>query len=343
MRTLSLSFILLLTVFPGTAGDSSKNGDDAVQPADLLDRAIRLEDIRVTGLPPVDVRAKLEVTSQDGKLASGDYALVWVSPTQGREEIHFSNFQRTRVYQANIYWQIRSVTYQPQAIFDIDKLLNLKSMLRLSSAQRMGKVSHRKEDGVRVSCTEVSGTNWIEKKLCFDETNGLLVSVDFPTPSHMNPPEISRIEYSEFSAWEGKLIPHRVRALNGRKEVAGLTIISLNKADAANSALFEPPKDSELWGNCAEDVRQPEQLVERVQPQYPPSARLNRISGKVTFYAVLGTNGTVSNLTIIHPASRELEEAAAQAVSHWRYKPVTCGGQPAQVETFIDVDFALNQ
>ena len=229
---------------------------------------------------------------------------------------------------------------QPEVVFELDNLLNIKSTLKVSPNQTLGKINHKNENGVRVSCVEVKGTNWTERKLCFDESKGLLISVEFPTPSQMNPPEVSRIEFSEFANWEDKIVPHRIRALNGKKEVAGVTVVGLSKMANVNSAAFDPPKDSELWGACAEDV-QPATLINRVQPQYPESARRNRTSGTVKFYAAIEADGTVSHLAIIHPAAPELESAAGQAMSQWRYKPVTCAGTPGRVETMIEVGFWL--
>jgi hypothetical protein len=36
------------------------------------------------------------------------------------------------------------------------------------------------------------------------------------------------------------------------------------------------------------------------------------------------------------------EAAAAEAVSHWRYKPAACGQTPIRVETSIPINFTLS-
>ena len=83
------------------------------------------------------------------------------------------------------------------------------------------------------------------------------------------------------------------------------------------------------------------ELVDRVLPQYPVSARTNRESGRVKFYAVTEADGTLSHLTVIQQVTPAIESAAADAVRQWHYKPAVCGATPIRVETSIAVDFHL--
>jgi len=104
-------------------------------------------------------------------------------------------------------------------------------------------------------------------------------------------------------------------------------------------ALFVTPTNSEFWPQCV-DMQNPE-LVDRVQPKYPTSARSNGEQGRVVFYAVIESDGTLSHLTIIQRATPSLESAAAEAIRQWHYKPAACGSTPIRVETSIPVDFWL--
>lgn len=81
-------------------------------------------------------------------------------------------------------------------------------------------------------------------------------------------------------------------------------------------------------------------LIRRVQPVYPPLARMARIQGVVALQAVISRDGTIENLKVLtgHPM---LARAAVEAVSQWRYRPYILNNQPVEVETQITVNFSL--
>jgi periplasmic protein TonB len=83
-------------------------------------------------------------------------------------------------------------------------------------------------------------------------------------------------------------------------------------------------------------------LIYKVQPQYPTLARNIHLAGTVYLRATIGTDGTVRQLEVIsgHPI---LANSALQAVRQWRYQPTRLSGEPVEVETFITVNFVLDQ
>lgn len=287
------------------------------------------------------MRAEIQVPDAKGSLIDGDYTLNWASPSHWREEIRFSNYERLRVYDTNGYWQRSSLSYQPEVIFQLDELLDLKEVLTVQSKQTLGDVKKRGKEGARQECTEVKSPQRTDRIMCFDETTGGLASVEYPKAERQNPPEISRIEYSAFNAVNGKLIPYETRAFRDKKLIAAAKILEITKTSQENQALFEPLQDGEYWRKC--DDIQKAQIVNRVHPIYPTAARAHHEMGKVVIYAVIETNGSLSHLTIIHHAPGDLESAALDAVRQWRYKPSSCNGTPIRVETSVTVDFWVEQ
>ncbi|HNY41101.1 MAG TPA: M56 family metallopeptidase [Bryobacteraceae bacterium] len=81
-------------------------------------------------------------------------------------------------------------------------------------------------------------------------------------------------------------------------------------------------------------------IVRKVEPEYPPLARQARIQGTVRFTAVLATDGSVKQLTLLggHPL---LVQAAKQAVEQWTFRPTLLNGEAVEVITNIDVGFTL--
>jgi TonB family protein len=84
-------------------------------------------------------------------------------------------------------------------------------------------------------------------------------------------------------------------------------------------------------------------LVEKVKPVYPASAKGSGIEGTVRINLTIGRDGRVREAEAIsgHP---QLVPAALDAVRQWVYKPTLIDGQPAEVTTTVEVKFdPLNQ
>jgi protein TonB len=82
-------------------------------------------------------------------------------------------------------------------------------------------------------------------------------------------------------------------------------------------------------------------LMKKVTPEYPALAKQARIQGVVVLQALIGKDGTITNLHVVsgHPM---LTNAALQAVKEWKYKPYYLNGEPVEVETTINVNFSLS-
>ncbi|MGA2351430.1 MAG: energy transducer TonB [Terracidiphilus sp.] len=81
-------------------------------------------------------------------------------------------------------------------------------------------------------------------------------------------------------------------------------------------------------------------LVQRTAPVYPPIAKTARVSGTVVIQATISKTGTVENLHVVNGPTM-LRQAALDAVKTWRYKPYLLSGEPVEVETTVNVIFAL--
>lgn len=99
-------------------------------------------------------------------------------------------------------------------------------------------------------------------------------------------------------------------------------------------------------GNVPQRIRvggnvQSSKLVQGPKPEYPPLAKQARIQGKVMLNAVIGTDGAVTNLTVVsgHPL---LIQSALDAVRQWVYQPTLLNGQPVEVVTQVEVNFTLS-
>jgi TonB family protein len=332
-KFLVFAFVLLATSI------SSVSKEDSISPESLVAQARKLQEIWTSGTPPIAMRTEIQVFDAKGKATPGQYYVNWVPPSRWREEVQFANYKRLRVHNEKGYWQQSTLNFQPEIIFQLDTLLDFKTVLNVGAKQVLGNVKSHDKGGVRQKCTEVKWTTGTERTLCFDGATGSLLSVEYPRGENQNPPDISRIEYSAFNKVGERRIPFEIRAFRDRGVVATVKVLERTPITDEDPALFLAPQNSEFWPRC-DDMQYPE-LTARVQPMYPPSARSNREQGRTVFYGVIEADGTLSHLTLIQRATPALESAAAEAIRQWHYKPAVCGLTAIRMETSIPVDFWL--
>lgn len=83
------------------------------------------------------------------------------------------------------------------------------------------------------------------------------------------------------------------------------------------------------------------ELLERVEPEYPLPARVAKVDGQVKLRCVIHDDGSVEVVEVLR-GHRLLRDAAADAVSRWRYAPATFEGRPVSVWLTVTVDFTLD-
>jgi TonB-like protein len=329
--------IVLLLAYLFVANASHCAAPESSISSDALISHARLQQLWDEGTPAMQMRAEIQVAGPNGTTSQGDYTLDWVSPSQWREQIHFANYERLRVRDAKGYWQKGTLDYQPALIYQLSGLLYLKPVLKVRPTQTLSKIKSREKDGVRTKCVEVKWAKAIDRVLCFDDTSGTLISIDYPQGEHQAAPGISRIEFSAFNSAGGKLVPYEIRALKERKVVAAVKVLEIAKITNVNPALFDAPANATLWPQC--DDMQDAEPEDRVQPRPLPGAVPFGASVRIILYGVVETDGSVSHVTIIQGANTDLNTAAFEAFRRWRYKPAQCGQTPARVETSMFFDF----
>jgi protein TonB len=85
------------------------------------------------------------------------------------------------------------------------------------------------------------------------------------------------------------------------------------------------------------------ELLSKVDPVYPESAKKETISGKVILQTVIRADGVPDGLVVLQmPEGGEwLAGTAVEAISKWRYNPATRNGVPVNAYFTIIMDFTL--
>jgi protein TonB len=113
-------------------------------------------------------------------------------------------------------------------------------------------------------------------------------------------------------------------------------IISSSASSTAFIPKLEPVKRIRISQGVTQGM-----VIRKIEPTYPKLALSARVTGVVLVKAVIGRDGTISELQVVkgHPI---LVPAAIEAVRPWRYRPYLLNGAPVEVETYITVTFQIS-
>ncbi|HEY0379585.1 MAG TPA: TonB family protein [Pyrinomonadaceae bacterium] len=83
-----------------------------------------------------------------------------------------------------------------------------------------------------------------------------------------------------------------------------------------------------------------EKATQKVNPSYPQTAKLARITGVVKVYLEIDEKGAVK---VVQRADgpQMLKQAATEAARRWKFRPTVIGGQPTRVIGFLNFNFTL--
>jgi periplasmic protein TonB len=84
-------------------------------------------------------------------------------------------------------------------------------------------------------------------------------------------------------------------------------------------------------------------LVKEVKPEYTAAAIAARIQGSVVMSAVVLSNGTVGDVTVVRSLDTVfgLDAEAVKAAKQWMFNPGTKDGQAVAVRVSIEMTFTL--
>jgi TonB family protein len=299
----------------------------------MLARARQLEHLRTTSAAPFLLQADIRAAIDDKEI-SGSYKLLWWGSDRWQESVELGDFRRMREGVTGGYWQLRSLDYQPQIIFYLDRLLNIPSLLEIHAGEKARKARMRKFAAISLPCVEVDRAGVAVRDLCFDPATGLLIHAETPKPDS----ERTFFDYSDAILIFTNQFPGKLRVQSGKDLSIELSIDRLQSASGEQPPQPIPSsKDFEFWHSCQDPTLAI--LENRVAPDYPDALKRAHARGTVKFYVRIEPEGTLSHIKTLQSASPLLDRAAREAIGQWRYKPATCQGTPVPAETVIELHF----
>jgi TonB family protein len=82
--------------------------------------------------------------------------------------------------------------------------------------------------------------------------------------------------------------------------------------------------------------------VSKGNPIYPAKAREKGQQGTVTLGITVRKDGSVSGVHVVKSVDRDIDQAAMDAVSQWKFDPGTYEGKPVDTELMVEVNFRLS-
>ena len=93
-------------------------------------------------------------------------------------------------------------------------------------------------------------------------------------------------------------------------------------------------------GHSGSALSAPE-AIRKVDPVYPQELMRDRVEGTVVLYAIIRSDGSVSEVRVLEGFDERLNENARQALMQWRFRPGTKEGVPVDVEAVVRVPFKV--
>lgn len=84
----------------------------------------------------------------------------------------------------------------------------------------------------------------------------------------------------------------------------------------------------------------PLKVLEQEYPHYPEAARKNRLEDRVVVRYTIGTNGRVTDITILeHAKDPMFDQETVDTVKRWRFRALSINGKKAEVVHEVEVNF----
>lgn len=315
-----------------SASDTAKQQDAITR----LDQAVSKTNI--FELPSFAMRADVRIEDQ-GKLVNGTYELLWNGPDQWREAIRVPGYTEVQTGGKGTIWLQRSVDFIPVSIYTIRQALGFGSsigspqspslvQLALTPRDTIAKTTKRKEDGNRLTCFKIENDQKHSWELCVNDASDILARPSFMFADRNLQPV------------GAKIFPRLLTLYRGAEIVAKVKVGELSSPAQFPPDTFTPPAGVAPEAGCMNPSLP--HLVKREQPEYPESARIRGRQGTVSFDVLIGKDGVPRFRRLIESAGADLDDSSRRALSLWRYDPAMCNGQPVQVETVLQVNYALS-
>jgi TonB family protein len=335
--SLSLAVALLTALSAAIAQDASPANSAALpsDPKALMLLASQLNNLTAAEIEPWHLKATYQLLDDKGNATDeGTYEEFWASRTENKviytgSATHCTDFQTKQGL-------LRAGTL-PASDLIISAVQEFVEPLPDPQVvdHQTFEIQRLKAGSVQLVCAKLTG-------LPANPGLSYCMADDFPA-LRVNGIGYRSLEvlHNRIEKFQGHFIAGDLQFQRGGKTVLTAHLEKIEHFDPVHEDDFAPSADAKLVPrkvNISAGVAQG-MLVKKVSPQYPVDAKL---SGTVVLQALIGKDGHIADLKVVSGAP-ELRRAALDAVQTWVYRPYLLNGEPVEVNTSINVVFALSR
>jgi hypothetical protein len=307
-----------LLIPPGSAGQDPNVRSEAVQ---LLERANGVS--MSPHLPNLERTDVFRVLDTSSPVREGTFTRVVVQGVGRREEAMFGDYHTINVFTDAGLNTVRTSELPP---IEVDTVMWLTPINLVSFGDE--DVIHAIVDkavsgGQKLHCIQfdtIRGQLMENNEICVDAANGTFVSQKLGN---------RLIEYSEFSAFAGELLPAKINYSRDGVRKMEITQTLVELKDATENVLAAPPNAS-IRALCKTYKR----AIGQSMPQ-PKEGRGGR-DIDVAIRGIIGRDGKVHQAVVLSAERPDLGTEALEIVQQWVFSPAVCDGQPnSETATFI--------
>jgi len=320
------------------------HAEDATQLAARLHAADAGSALDVEGVKPWHLKLSVQLFDEKGKPKdSGTIEEWWSAPGTDRREYKTSTYSATEIRKGGQLYRTKDVE-MPSYYLDYLREHAVHPMPASSEVDQSTPELRKQSLGkAPLECVMLSQPIkrvafpplGLFPTYCFDPgKNVLRLTFEFGLQTTIR---------NTLATFQGRTVARDIAVLSDKVQAASSHIEALeggpipdSEFDISDAALAQLPSMVQISSGIAAG-----NLLNRVDPVYPMSAKQNHVSGVVVMHAVIGTDGHIHSLKLMSAPDPDLALSAIWAVRKWTYKPYILNGVPTSVETKINVSYTF--
>jgi TonB family protein len=276
-------------------------------------------------LPDLERVDSFRVFGADQSVKEGTFSRVVIQGTGRRDETTFGDYHLVDVIANGGMSRAQNQAVAPP---EVKTLMRVTPIYHVSfnNEDIIHAITNREVNGQAARCVEfdtVVGQKSQANEICVDAATGAIV---------LEKVNEERIEYHDFFAFAGALIPARIDyssiAAPSMEIKQSMTVVT----ESIPNVLVAPP-DAVAWVNC--------QPYRRAFGQSMPQPKPGNGGGQVDVVVrgVISQDGRVHDAVVDSSERPDLNAEAINIIHQWTFTPPMCNNQPSSAEASFTLHF----
>ncbi len=335
---LCFGLALLAELFPPMQAqqNAASAATEPTEPKALMLAASKSNNLNGSDIKPWHIKVSFQLLDEKGNTSDeGNYEEFWAKP--GRFKRTFTGKSFTQTDYGTEKGVLRTGAHDDISSLFSDLRRDLIAPLPDEKTIKQESFTVKQVDakGMKLSCVSLNSQSFSGHTYCLNGDPPILRITSYSD-------EAIQVLHNRILSFQSRALSGDLKIVRDGKAVLTAHVETIEALDGATDTLFTPPSDAVLLPlrvGVSADVEET-MLTTRHRVTNPPDALAAKVSGTVVLEAIIGTDGSVKNLTAISGPPM-LKKAAVDAVRTWRYRPFLLNNGPAEVKTTINVVFSL--